>query len=101
MAGLISIFATAIRTLSPLPPSALRAIGASACAEIVEGAIKLISPVPSSNTERCAALDALTEKDKDTLEWLDSKFFEYPDNLTDLLFNHVAKHPKIFGPVPK
>jgi Domain of unknown function (DUF4375) len=82
-------------------PTALKSIGAKACARIVETAIKLISPIPSSQIERSSALDALGEKEQDKLESLDSKFLEYPDNLTELLFAHVAKHPEAFGPIPK
>ena len=32
---------------------------------------------------------------------LDNQFFAYPDNLTDLLFAFVAKHPEEFGALPK
>ena len=46
-------------------------------------------------------LDALSEKEQVKLESLDSKFFEYPDSLTDLLFAYVGKHPEAFGKVPK
>jgi len=35
------------------------------------------------------------------LETLDSEFFEYPHNLTDLLFAYVSKHPEEFGELPK
>jgi len=82
-------------------PAALRAIEAKGCAKIVEAAIELISHVPSTQEIRCAALDALTEKQQAKLESLDSRFFQYPDNLTDLLFTYVAKHPKVFGPLPR
>src|SRR6185503_6796738 len=77
-------------------PAALKAIGAKACAKVVEQAIKIISPLPAGQDERCESLDALSEKKQDKLESLDSKFFEYPDNLTDLLFAYVAKHPESF-----
>ena len=80
-------------------PAALNAIGATACARIVESAINLISPLPAAPEERCDALDALSEKQRDLLESLDSKFFEYPDDLTELLFAYVSKHPETFGPV--
>jgi len=41
------------------------------------------------------------QKEKDRLESLDSKFFEYPDDLTDLLFAFVGQHPESFGPIPE
>jgi hypothetical protein len=82
-------------------PAALKAIGANACAKIVEAAIKVISPLPSTEKTRCAALNALGQKEQEKLESLDSKFLEYPDSLTDLLFVYVAKHPEAFGSIPK
>src|SRR5207247_5287224 len=53
-------------------PSALRAIGASACAEIVEAAIKFISPVPATETERCAGLLLLRRIGNCSIRWLPS-----------------------------
>jgi hypothetical protein len=37
----------------------------------------------------------------DALEPLDNEFFEYPHNLTDLLFAYVSKHPEEFGELPR
>ena len=82
-------------------PAALKMIGASACALIVESAIELVSPLPTTQEKRYDALDALHETQQDMLESLDTQFFEYPDDLTKLLFDYVAKHPEAFGPVPK
>ena len=81
-------------------PSTLKSIGATACAKIVESAIVLISPLPLKKEGRYVALDALSEKDAEVLEVADSDFLGYPDDLTELLFDYVAKHPEIFGPVP-
>lgn len=82
-------------------PTALKSIGALACAEIVQSAIELIAPLPDTQAGRHDALDALSEKQSEMLEFADSKFFEYPDDLTTLLFNFVALHPEAFGPVPR
>jgi hypothetical protein len=82
-------------------PTALKLIGAFTCAEIVQSAIELIAPLPETQLGRYAALDALSEKQSEMLDLADSKFFEYPDNLTALLFDYVALHPEAFGPVPK
>ena len=76
-------------------------IGAKACARIVEQAIKVIAPLPPTQEDRCAALDALDDEQLEKLDALDSKFFSYPDNLTDLLFTYVAANPDAFGPVPE
>ena len=81
-------------------PTALREIGASACAEIVEAAINWIAPIPEDNDARCDALDAALAVDEEPLEALDSKFYEYPDDLTTLLFAFVAKNANEFGGVP-
>ena len=82
-------------------PAALDAIGANECAKIVQSAINLLSSLPDSQEKRCKALAALNKKQQEMLESLDSKFFEYPDNLTELLFAYVEKHPEAFGPISK
>ena len=45
-------------------------------------------------------LDSLGEAGQELLNTLDSQFFEYPDNLTELLFEYVSHHPEAFGRVP-
>jgi len=37
----------------------------------------------------------------EALEPLNNEFFEYPHNLTDLLFAYVSKHAEEFGELPK
>ncbi|MFN8705974.1 MAG: DUF4375 domain-containing protein [Planctomyces sp.] len=81
-------------------PESLEQIGARACAEIVRAAIATIAPLPTENDARIEALDAALEVDEELLEELDSKFFSYPDNLTELLFVFVAKNADEFGEVP-
>ena len=81
-------------------PKALREIGATACAAIVESAIQVIAPIPNDDAARCDALDAAGEDGEELLGELDSKFYAYPDNLTDLLFAFVSKHSNEFGAVP-
>lgn len=80
-------------------PSALRRIGAQACASIVERALAVVSsePLPQNFEERAALVGSL---DSEVLEGLDSEFFAYPDNLTNLLFEFVRNHPHAFGPIP-
>ncbi len=81
-------------------PRALRAIGAQSCAEIVGCAIALIAPLPPTQDGRSSALDAMSEEGKGRLTALDSEFFAYPDDLTEMLFKFVHQHPESFGPVP-
>jgi hypothetical protein len=83
-------------------PSALRRIGASKCALIVERALRVVShdPLPDDDNTRSALVDSLDDEANTRLESLDSEFFEYPDNLTALLFEFVRAHPEEFGPTP-
>ena len=81
-------------------PTALRAIGASSCAGIVERAIEVISPLQTTQEGRYGALDELGDEAQDRLAALDSEFYKYPDNLTELLFGFVSRHPEAFGSFP-
>jgi hypothetical protein len=83
-------------------PTALRRIGAKACASIVERALATVSsePLPQSFEERSALVGSLNPEVIERLEDLDSEFFAYPDNLTNLLFEFVRSNPNAFGPVP-
>lgn len=80
--------------------AALRAVGAHACARITDSAIEVVSPLPATEQERDKALDALNAAQQAKLDAADARFYEYPDDLTKLLFDYVAKHPETFGPVP-
>ena len=84
-------------------PTALRAIGAFTCAELVERALSVVSPsspLPVSDQARVALVESLSEESVESLAQLDSQFYLYPDDLTELLFAHVAAHPQVFGDVP-
>lgn len=82
-------------------PQALRAIGAHACAGIVERALRVVSPhaLPREQSLREDLIDQLDQDAQDALEMLDQEFFAYPDNLTDLLFDYVRSQPHVFGRV--
>lgn len=82
-------------------PEALQRIGATACVDIVKAAIAMIAPIPAGDDARINALDMALEADEEMLESLDSQFFSYPDNLTELLFAFVAKNQVEFGKVPE
>jgi hypothetical protein len=92
---------------------ALRTIGARACADIVERALRTVSPslaniqaaraqlTESTGQEVWGRLqEQLGDSARDRLEELDQEFFVYPDDLTALLYAYVASHPETFGPVP-
>lgn len=82
--------------------SALHAIGANACAAIVQRAQTHVfgSQLPISQDDSYDRLDALSDNAQAQLNEIDQAFFAYPDNLTELLFAHVASHPEAFGPTP-
>ena len=69
-------------------PTALIAIGAVNCADIVSRAIAIA--LASSRVPDAA----------EQLEGLESEFYGYPDNLTDLLYAYVSVRPTIFGKAP-
>jgi hypothetical protein len=82
-------------------PWALRKIGAARCADIVARALRVASPreLPTDQTALEALVEALSPESVEALHALHEDFFEYPDDLTELLFAHVAAHPAEFGPV--
>jgi len=51
-------------------------------------------------TIRSAASEFSAETEK-KLDLLDREFYQYPHNLTELLFAFVSKHPEEFGELPK
>ena len=83
-------------------PTALRSIGAQACADIVERALRALStqPLPDTAAAREQLVDSLDDDIRAAFDDLDAEFYEYPDDLTDLLFAYVASQPAIFGEVP-
>ena len=75
-------------------PAALRAIGAETMAGIVERANAPFGPEgpPASREERHARLDAIEEEAADEWSRLDEAFYDYPDDLTGLLYEYVQAH---------
>jgi hypothetical protein len=79
--------------------SALEIIGASSAADICKRAINCAFPagLPADPDAIQEASLAFTDEVLDGLDQLDREFYTYPDNLTDLLFAYVVKHPGEFG----
>jgi hypothetical protein len=101
--GFLDYFVSSEFDTANFAPTALSSIGANACASIVQRALDLVptSSLPSSR-EACQALvDSIDDDTRDKFKALDSEFFDYPDNLTDRLFEFVASHPEAFGAVPE
>jgi hypothetical protein len=100
--GFDGVFRTIEPDMIRFAPTALRAIGATACAEIVAEAIAIVEPSVGPDDDWEEAVDELVdEEDEDSvLERLDQRFYQYPDDLTILLFDYVKSHPETFGEVP-
>jgi hypothetical protein len=81
---------------------ALDRIGAPETAAICRRAIACAFPegLPSSQEEISAAALELSDEVQEKLGKLDTEFFAYPHDLTELLFAYVSAHPEEFGPVP-
>jgi Domain of unknown function (DUF4375) len=81
---------------------ALDVIGAPKTAEICKRAIPAAFPegLPATPEAISAAASEFSDEVLEQLEALDSEFFAYPHDLTDLLFAYVSAHPEEFGPVP-
>jgi hypothetical protein len=86
-------------SLAPHAPAALRAIGASTTAGIVESAIAAVGrDIPwSDERARQTRLDAIEPQ---RLERFDDAFYAYPDNLTMLLYRYASEHRGDLGLSP-
>jgi hypothetical protein len=82
---------------------ALGAIGASDTAEICKRAIDTAFPagLPLDPNTIHESAERFPDETRDALDFLDREFFKYPNDLTELLYAHVAKHPEEFGHVPR
>ena len=82
---------------------ALDAIGAPGTADICRRAIEAAFPdgLPSDPEEISSAASDFSEDTEDRLNALDQEFYQYPHNLTELLFAYVSKCPEEFGKLPE
>jgi hypothetical protein len=82
---------------------ALETIGAPKTAAICREAIHVAFPsgLPDSPEEISTAAGDFSDGIEDKLSDLDTEFYRYPHNLTDLLFGFVSSHPDEFGELPK
>ena len=74
--------------------AALGKIGAANVAELVKQANSIFEngEPPTDSAVRQPVVESLTDEKKDFLDQLDQKFFKYPDNLTELLYDFVMKN---------
>jgi hypothetical protein len=82
---------------------ALDSIGAPRTADICRRAIICAFPAGLPHTPEGISSAAAEFPDEilDALGIVDSEFFKYPDNLTDLLFSYVSADPEEFGELPQ
>jgi hypothetical protein len=99
--GFLQYFACGDGETANFAPTALRSIGAMRCASIVAQALAAVSPdpLPDSREARVYMVNSLSKSTRKDVEKLDSQFFAYPDNLTELLFDYVSAHSEAFGSV--
>jgi HPt (histidine-containing phosphotransfer) domain-containing protein len=82
---------------------ALKSVGAPRMVAICSKAFDAAFPngLPSSPNEiQVAAKSGFSKEVKDKLQILDLEFFQYPDDLVELVFEFVKQHPSEFGDVP-
>jgi len=82
---------------------ALETVGAPRTAEICSRAIAAAFPegLPSEPGQFRPAAAEFSDETLEKLDTLDREFYQYPHNLTDLLFAYVSGHPEEFGELPK
>jgi hypothetical protein len=81
---------------------ALETIGAPRTAEICRRAIAAAFPdgLPADPEAISSAAAEFPPQTEEKLGALDTEFYQYPHNLTELLFAFVSKHPEEFGELP-
>lgn len=82
---------------------ALETIGAPRTAEICRRAIDCAFPegLPPNPEEITLAASDFSSETEEKLDALDREFYQYPNDLTGLLFAYVSKHPDEFGKLPE
>jgi hypothetical protein len=86
----------------PFVADALDTIGALRTAAICRRAVERAFPdgLPATPDEISSSSAEFSDDLLAELDAIDREFLAYPDNLTDLLFAYVCRHPEEFGPVP-
>jgi hypothetical protein len=84
--------------IAAVTPSALRAMGASQVATIVEKALELFpnSQPPIDQSQRQLQMESWGSEEQDTLENINMAFLAYPEPLAKLERAYVQKHENFF-----
>lgn len=79
--------------------AALETIGAASTARIAREAIAAVGAGVNwgDDADRQARIEELPQSALDKLDQLDEDFFEFPDDLTGLLYQYVADHRQEMG----
>ena len=82
---------------------ALETIGAPSTAAICRRAIGCAFPdgLPPTPEEISSVAAEFSEELSAKLDALDTEFFAYPNDLTELLYAYVSSHPEEFGAMPQ
>ena len=101
--GFAQYFSNSSSESVPFVVQALETVGAKKAANICKLAIVSAFPagLPQTPEAISSAASTLPETTEEELNALDQEFFGYPDNLTDLLFAYVSRHPEEFGTLPE
>jgi Domain of unknown function (DUF4375) len=101
--GFSQYFRNSSSETAPFVVEALDSIAAPRTADICKRAINCAFPAGLPPTPEAVSSAAANFSDETLHELgvLDSEFFAYPHNLTDLLFAYVSAHPEEFGAVPQ
>ncbi|MGB6690272.1 MAG: DMP19 family protein [Terracidiphilus sp.] len=81
---------------------ALDTVDAPRTADICRRAIAAAFPsgLPSDPEEISSAASDFSDETEEKLDKLDREFYQYPHDLTALLFAYVSRHPEEFGKMP-
>jgi Domain of unknown function (DUF4375) len=101
--GFSQYFFNDSRESAPFVVEAMETVGAPKTAAICKRAIAVAFPsgLPQDSQTIRSSAAGFSKEVRNSLELLDQEFFEYPHNLTDLLFAYASEHPEEFGALPK
>jgi len=101
--GFLQYFQNISAETAPFIAEALATIGAPLTADICRRAIISAFParLPATPEAICSAAEEISDETLADPEELDTEFFRYPHDLTELLFAYVSGHPEEFGKVPE
>lgn len=100
--GFAQYFANISSETAGFVTEALETVGAPTTADVCRRAIAAAFPggLPSDFRAISSAASEFSSDTEDKLEALDQEFFQYPHDLTQLLFTYVSEHPEEFGQLP-